>query len=96
MSKLYYTLPADNHFREVKEKASEIWNTYDNQYGYADEKLDAISNLKNVGDNFMYIVAMFDIFNQRKLAGILSNETRNEIAIRIKDGGMEDIDNPFL
>lgn len=44
----------------------------------------------------MYIVAMFDIQNQRKLASAISEEANQAIGDRIKDGGGEDIFNPFL
>ena len=54
MSKLYYTPPLQNVFDEVKEKAIEIWKTYDNTYGYVDEKLNKLRGLGNFGDNFMY------------------------------------------
>ena len=55
MTKLYYIPPEDKQFEEVKEKAIEIWNEYDNTYGYASEKVDRIKNIKNVDGNFMYI-----------------------------------------
>ena len=95
MSRLYYTPPSENHFREVKEKAIEIWKTYDNTYGYADEKINAIKDIKNVGDNLMAIVSMFDENNQKKLSKMLSDDTRVEIFIRLKDGGLPDEYNYF-
>lgn len=33
MTKLYYTPPTEKQFNELKEKAIEVWNTYDNEYG---------------------------------------------------------------
>jgi len=48
MSKLYYTAPTNEIFEEVKAKAIEIWQTYDNTYGYADEKVNKIKDLENV------------------------------------------------
>ena len=86
-AKLYYTPPTDEQFNELKEKAIEIWQGYDDAHGYATEKINAIKDIKNVSDNFMYIVAMFDIFNQEKLAEKLSFETRKAVRDRMIDGG---------
>ena len=96
MSKLYYTPPLQNVFDEVKEKAIEIWKTYDNTYGYVDEKLNKLRGLGNFGDNFMYMVAMFDQENQSKLGHKLSPEARQAISDRLKDGGTPDFYNEFL
>ena len=68
MEKLYYTAPSDEIFEEVKQKAIEVWSGYDNQYGYVDEKVGQIKDIKNIQDNVMFIVAMFDSNNQKKLA----------------------------
>lgn len=96
MSDLYYTPPDQKYFNEVKRKSIEIWRTYDDTFGYATGKIDKIKDLKNVGDNFMYMVAMFDIVNQLKLAINLSEECRFEISRRIKAGGTPDIYNMFI
>ena len=61
-AKLYYTPSTDEQFNELKEKAIEIWQGYDDTHGYATEKINAIKDIENVSDNFMYMVAMFDIF----------------------------------
>lgn len=96
MTKLYYTPPIEGLFNELKEKAIEIWNTYDNDYGYVDEKVNKIKDLKNIGDNFMYMVSMFDISNQSRLSSKLSPETRKAVSDRIKSGGLPDTYNMFL
>ena len=36
MKKLYYTPPSEECFNELKQKAIEIWQSYDNTYGYVD------------------------------------------------------------
>ena len=87
MSKLYYTPPSDKCFEELKEKAIEIWKTYDDTYKYATGKINRIKDIKNIQDNFMYILAMFDHINQRKVISKLSNETKEAIRIRLIDGG---------
>lgn len=96
MKRLYYTPPTEKQFNELKNAATEIWKTYDNTYGYVDEKVERIKDLKNVGDNFMYMVAMFDIHNQERLAHLLSDETREAVSIRMIDGGNPPEFNPFL
>ena len=87
MSKLYYTAPSDEIFEEVKQKAIEVWSKYDNQYGYVDEKVGQIKDIRNIKDNVMFIVAMFDSNNQKKLADKLSDETRKALRERMIDGG---------
>lgn len=86
-SDFYYTAPADEHFTEVKNAAIEIWESYDDTYGYASGKIGHIVDLKNKGDNFMYIVNMFDIWNQKKLSDLISEETSAEIRSRLIAGG---------
>jgi len=83
---IYYTAPSEDQFNELKQKAIEVWNNYDNEFGYVDEKVNMIKDIKNVRDNFMYIVAMFDSNNQRILAGKLSDETRQAVRARMIDG----------
>lgn len=87
MSRLYYTPPSEEQFNEVKGKAIEIWNDFSNEYGYVDEKVNSIKDIANVQDNFMYMVAMFDMDNQRKLANKLSDETKQAVRERMIDGG---------
>ena len=33
----------DSIFKELKQEAIKIWQTYDNTYGYADEKINDLS-----------------------------------------------------
>lgn len=72
----YYIAPTDEVFNEVKQKCIEIWETYDNQFGYVDEKVGAIKDIGNIKDNAMYMVAMFDHVNRVKLLSNLSPEAR--------------------
>jgi len=87
MPKLYYTPPTDEQFKELKEKAIEIWTPMGDEPSYAKEKIDRIKDIKNIQDNFMYMVAMFDINNQRKLAEKLTPETKKAVRERMIDGG---------
>ena len=96
MTKLYYTPPTDEQFNELREKAIEVWSTMGDEPSYSQDKIGRIKDIKNVGDNFMYMVAMFDQNNQQKLSDKLENETRGAVAERIKDGGSPDYYNVFL
>ena len=90
MPELYYTPPTNEIFEEVKKEAMLLWEKIDsdnNKYGYASEKKDRIRNIKNIGDNFMTMVAMFDIHNQRRLADVLSIEACRAVRERMIDGG---------
>jgi len=82
--KLYYTPPDDEVFEEMKREAIKLWRTYDDTYGYATEKVNRIKDIKNIEDNFMYIVAMFDPFNQQKLANKVSEKTKKEVQKRLE------------
>ena len=66
-SKEYYIAPSNEIFNEIKRASIELWNTYDNEFGYVDEKVDRIEHIKNIADNTCYMVAMFDSMNQHKL-----------------------------
>lgn len=66
---------SDELFNELKEAAFEIWQTYDNSFGYVDEKI-AMMQFKNVADNYGTFIGMFDIHNQRKLYNKVGSEAR--------------------
>lgn len=83
----YYTAPSLKIFNEVKEAALEIWNSYEDPY--RTEKVSRVQDIKNVSDNLMYIVAMFDLSNQRKLSYKLSGEACEAIRDRMEAGGAE-------
>ena len=87
MSQLYYTPPTDEQFEELKREAIKIWQTLGDEPSYAEEKISRIKDIGNVSDNFMFIVAGFDMHNQRLLANNLSDETRLAVRERMIDGG---------
>ena len=80
--KLYYTPPTDEVFNDVKNNALSIWESYDNTFGYVDKKKER-TNIENVGDNFMFIVAQFDLHNRFKLFKMIKDESKNEILKRL-------------
>lgn len=85
----YYVAPSDESFEDMKRCAIAIWNTYDDEFGYATEKINAIKDLKNISDNFMYMFAMFDIENQRLCWDRLKESTRKELVERLEPDYLE-------
>ena len=79
----YYEAPSDEIFEEIKREAINIWKTYDDTYDYATGKIKRIKDITNISDNGMYMVAMFDMSNRRKLLGNLSKEAEDFIMERI-------------
>ena len=76
----YYTAPSDEVFNDIKENAIKLWQTYDNTYGYVDEKVNRIKDVENVQDNAWFIVSMFDTVNQSKLLNMVKPKTSLLIA----------------
>lgn len=87
----YYTAPSDEVFDDIKQNAIKIWQSYDDTYGYATSKIDRIKDIANVQDNAWYIVAMFDIHNQRKLLTMVTPETARLIADAMDTGGKDGV-----
>ena len=71
--------PTQEVFDEMKTIATNIWNTYDNEYGYVTEKLDRINSIENIQDNGMVFYRMFDFQNQNKFKSAASLETLSYI-----------------
>lgn len=74
-----HTKPSDEIFNEIKNVAIEIWQGYDNTYGYVDEKLKLVNSLENISNNAMVFYRMFDGINKMKLINKLSEESINYI-----------------
>ena len=75
----YYKPLSDKAFADIKVSAIAIWNTYDNKYGYVTEEINKINSMGNIGDNAMYMIAMFDINNIKKLLSKLQAGTITEL-----------------
>ena len=72
--------PTEEVFNEMKQAATQIWNTYDNEFGYVDEKMETVNRLTNVQDNAMVFYRMFDSVNQVKMSVQLSVDAIKYIA----------------
>ena len=70
----------DKTFEELRAEAIKIWQTYDDTYGYASEKIDYINSFGNIKDNYGTIIGMFDIDNQAKLFNAVGDEARRLIS----------------
>jgi hypothetical protein len=87
--KLYYTAPPVEQFEELRTAAISLWNEInDDGFSYATMKINRIKDIKNIEDNFMYIVAMFDINDQIELASRVSEPTRRSVRERMVDRGV--------
>jgi len=71
--------PTTEIFNEMLNAATKIWNTYDNQFGYVDEKLNRINSISNYEDNAMVFYRMFDYMNQFTFRSFVSQETNDYI-----------------
>lgn len=74
-----FETPSEEIYQEMKNKAVEIWNTYDDTFWYRTEKLNIINSLDNVEDNAMVFYRMFDVVNQHKFLNWLSDESLDYI-----------------
>ena len=54
-------------------------------YGHNHEKIAYIKWIRNISDNMLYIIAMFDGNNIKKLSETISNEAKKEIYDRLID-----------
>jgi hypothetical protein len=81
--KLFYTPPREESFNELKEACIKFWNTFDDEFGYATEKIDRIKDLPNDGPNFVMMVQMIHPVAREVISKLLSLETRNEISMRL-------------
>lgn len=66
----------DKTFEELRAEAIKIWQTYDDTYGYASEKIDYINSFGNVKDNYGTIIGMFDNDNQHKLYKAVGDDAK--------------------
>ena len=74
---LYYIAPSNKIFEDLRKSAIKIWKTYDNKFGYVDEKAGKVRSLQNFRDNFMYIFAMFDPINQQKVEKFVAEQVNS-------------------
>jgi hypothetical protein len=91
----YYKQPKQEYFDELKSACIKFWGAFDDQFGYATEKINRIKDLENNYSNYMMMVKMFHQLNWEILAELLSLETRNDISIRL-NAGVESVETDFF
>jgi hypothetical protein len=82
----YYKQPKQEYFDEVKSACIKTWGLFDDQFGYATEKINSIKDLENNVTNYMMMIKMFHVLNWEILSEMLSLETRHDISIRLNAG----------
>ena len=82
-SKDYYIAPSQEVFDDIKQASIKIWKTYDNEFGYVDEKVGKIKEMKNIRDNYAFMIAMFDYFNQQKMLDLLELPESKDLVERL-------------
>lgn len=75
----YYIAPSQEIFDDIKQATIEVWKSKDDTYGYATEKVNRIKDIKNVTDNYAYMIAMFDSKNKGLLFAELKREDSREL-----------------
>jgi hypothetical protein len=91
----YYKQPKQEYFDELKSACITVWGVFDDQFGYATEKINSIKDLENNSTNYMMMVKMFHQLNWEVLAELLSLEVRNDISIRL-NAGVESVETDFF
>lgn len=81
--KEWYKAPSNKVFNDLKENAIKIWQTYDNTYGYVDEKVGRIKDLENIRDNWTILITMFDSHNQKRLFNQVTLEASRRLLQRV-------------
>lgn len=74
-----YETPTVTVFDEMRSIATEIWNTYSDEFGYRSEKLNYINSLENIQDNAMVFYRMFDYSNKKTFLSLASDEVKDYI-----------------
>lgn len=75
----YYKPPSQEVFDDIKQASIKVWETKDKRYGYVDEKVGRIKDIQNVGDNYAYMVAMFDSLNKVMLMDFIKTEEARDL-----------------
>jgi hypothetical protein len=86
-TKIYYKPPKQEYFDDLKSACIRYFKTFDNDFGYVDEKIKTLESLENVGGNFMTMVKMIHPLAWEVITEIVTLETRVHISARLEDGG---------
>ena len=88
-------MPLDDAvFEDLQSAAIDIWEEYDNTYGYVDEKVEMVENVMNRNSDFIRIINMFDHSNKLKLlarVGLPETRALVEKVVREEYSAMEEL-----
>lgn len=88
MSKEYYTAPDEDIFHDIKLCCLAVWAKYyydRTSRPYMMEKMDRVLRMKNISDNYMSMIAMFDVGNQYELFTWLDAASAEKIKAALVD-----------
>jgi hypothetical protein len=83
----YDPILTDEIFNEVRSLVTKIWNTFDNEFGYVDEKMAVVNSLPQEWTSVIQMIRMFHMLIQRKLFEVFSRETNEAIKLEMYDRG---------
>lgn len=88
---LYYEAPSEEVFNDIKTSCLLVWAEYNEpiERTYRAEKFKKVVPLKNIRDNYMFMIAMFDHINQKKLFEWLRSETLVRVQQALEPAQME-------
>ena len=81
----------DEIFNDVKNKIINVWNTYDNQFGYVDEKIETINSLPQEWDSVIRMFRMFHVLLRDEIIKTLNEETTTSLKLELSDRKWGDI-----
>jgi hypothetical protein len=87
MGMKYDPILTDEIWSEVKTMVTKIWNTFDNEFGYVDEKMGVVNNLPQEWTSVIMMIRMFHFLVQRKIFENLSQESNESIKLEMYDRG---------
>jgi len=68
-------------FNEIKGACIDMWNTFDNTWGYVDDRLFMVEQIHNTGGDVMFLLNMFDPPLRAYVISTLSPEARDYIKL---------------
>jgi hypothetical protein len=84
----YNPILTDEIFDDVKGLVTKLWNTYDNEFGYVDEKMGVVNSLPKEWDSVILMIRMFHYLVQRDVIfKRLSDESNESIKLEMYDRG---------
>ena len=84
---LYDMSPTSEQFEELRNACIHVWSNSNRNYPGAASKVRRLRTLPNDRSNFMWMLREFDSNKQIEVIGILGDNTKRAVRIRLRDGG---------